>query len=206
MSRALLLLLAACSGPSAAPTDAAAIDSPDGASIDKAANCASTFTSILDTGFGRLDGIVRAVVPPSHPTCALPNDDHLVVQVDVGAATYRIVVNVKSTGNVRLAAIDAALPGPAFGSGWHVGESLDYVTTLGVHTASFTPHPMDELVALVTDQIEIGMPLSAYSSTSGGVSSTHLVHRNTTNQDGALVLDTTGSPHWLLFAFSNQSF
>ena len=65
---------------------------------------------------------------------------------------------------------------------------------------------MDELVKLVSDQIEIGMPLSAYSSTSGGVSSTHLVHRNKPNQDGALVLDPTGTPHWLLFAFSNQTF
>jgi hypothetical protein len=206
MGRSTLLaisLLAACNGSTAAPTDATAVDSP---STDKAANCASSFTSLLDSGFGRLDGIVRAVVPPGHPTCALPNSDHLVVQVDVGAVTYRIVVNVKSTGDVRLDEVDAALPAPAFGAGWHVGESLDYVTTLGVHTAAFTPHPMDELVAMITDQIEIGMPLSAYSSTSGGNSSTHLVHRNATNQDGALVLDPTGSPHWLLFAFANQTF
>ena len=208
MARSLLLaisLLAACDGSTAAPTDATAID-PDAAAVDKAANCATSFTSFLDTGFGRLDGIVRAVVPPGHPTCALPNSDHLVVQVDVGAVTYRIVVNVKSSGNVRLDETDAALPAPAFGAGWHLGGSLDYVTTLGVHTATFTPHPMDELVTRITDQIEIGMPLSAYSSTSGGVSSTHLVHRNKPDQDGALVLDPTGSPHWLLFAFSNQTF
>jgi hypothetical protein len=202
-----IFLLAGCDGSSAAPSDATTADAllDAAANDDKAANCATSFPSVLDTGFGRLDGIVRAVVPPGHPTCALPNSDHLVVQVDVGAVTYRIVVNVKSAGNVRLAAVDAALPA-AFDAGWHVGGSLDYVTALGVHTAMFTPHPMDELVTLITDQIEIGKPLSAYSSTSGGVSSTHLVHRNTTNQDGALVLDPTGSPHWLLFAFSTQTF
>ena len=207
MSRSVLaiVLLAACNSSPGASPDAAIDSSPD-APADKAANCASSFTSFLDAGFGRLDGIVRAVVPPGHPTCALPNSDHLVVQVDVGAVTYRIVVNVKSSGNVRLDEIDAPLPAPAFGAGWHLGGQLDYVTTLDVHSGAFAPHSMDELVKLVSDQIEIGMPLSAYSSTSGGVSSTHLVHRNKTNEDGAIVLDPTGSPHWLLFAFSNQTF
>ena len=127
------------------------------------ANCATEFTTNLDPGFGRLDGTIRAVVPPTNTTCALPNSDHLVVQIDFGGATYRAVVNVLSTGadpDVRLHELDAPLPAPAFADGWHPGLALDYTSDLGVSDADFTPHAMAELVELVSAQLEVGAPLS----------------------------------------------
>ncbi len=126
-------------------------------------------------------------------------------------AAYRMVVNVLSAGadpNVYLAELDAPLAGGAFEEGWHPGYALDYVTTLGVHSTAFTPHPMAELVALVTDEIQLGAPISVYATSSGGTyaSSAHLVHRNDPNADGAIVLRPDTAPHYLLFRFSDQTF
>ena len=209
----LLGLLAACGGGDPAGDDGTAVDAApaivDADPNDKAANCATEFTTNLDPGFGRLDGTIRAVVPPTNTTCALPNSDHLVVQIDVAGATYRAVVNVLSTGadpDVRLHELDGPLPAPAFADGWHPGLALDYASDLGVSDADFTPHAMAELVELVSAQLEVGAPVSVYSSTDGGRPSTHLVHRNPTDEDGAIVVDPTGTPHWLLFSFSDQAF
>ena len=58
---------------------------------------------------------------------------------------------------------------------------------------------------VVTDHLTIGAPVAVFSSTSGGGSS-HLVHRNTTGQDGAIVIDPSTAPHYLLFSFSTQTF
>jgi hypothetical protein len=224
---ALALALAGCgeSTPAAqdagvddaGATDAAIADDAaqaDGVAGDggKAAACASTFGSELTAAFGRLDGTVLAVVGPTDMQCTMPNDDHLVVQVTMHGAAYRMVVNVLSSGanpDVFLAEVDAPLAGGAFAEGWHPGYALDYVTTLGVHADAFTPHPMNELVTLVTDQLELGAPVSVYATSSGGsyAHSAHLVHRNATNADGAIVLrPDTATPRYLLFRFGDQSF
>jgi hypothetical protein len=178
--------------------------------VDKAASCASTFGTAITAGFGRVDGTIRAVVPPGHPTCAKPNGDHLVVQVDFGGAAYRMVVNVESDRagadpQVRFGEADAALVGPPFAEGWHVPSGLDYVQSLQQHSTSFVPHPRDELVALVTSKLVLGAKVAVYASTSGG-DSTHLIHRNVVGEDGAIVLDPDASPHYLMFAFSTQTF
>ena len=95
MTRALLILLVACRqvepaqpGPDAAPPDA---------TTDKSAACASTFGQSLTNAFGRLDGTILAVVFPGNQTCAAPNSTHVVLQVTMGGAAYRMVVNVMST-------------------------------------------------------------------------------------------------------------
>ena len=203
---ALTLTLLGCGGGAGSSNDAA---TQADATEDKAASCAATFGTAIQPGFGRLDGTVRAFVPPGHPTCAMPNGDHAVVQVDANGATYRMVLNVQSDAvlpdrNVRLASVAAPLPGPPFKEGW-TPTPLDYALTLDQHSPSFVPHAQDELVALVAAQLQIGAKVSVYGSSSGGASA-HDLHRHLMNQDGAIVLDPTGTPKVLLFAFSDQTF
>ncbi|HEY0255019.1 MAG TPA: hypothetical protein VGC41_26010 [Kofleriaceae bacterium] len=202
-----LLLLAAC-GSSPASPDA----SPDGPDVpEKAKTCATTFGAELTNSFGRIDGTVLAVIPPNYQGCAQPNSTHAVVQVTFGGAAYRMVVNVLSTSGeprVYLGESDAALAGGAFAEGWHPGFGLDYVTNLNVHKATFTLADQATAAARVYDMIEIGAPISIFA-TSGGppqADSAHLIHRNDPNEDGALVLDPMGSPHYLLTAFDNDGF
>jgi len=216
LSTVLLLVMASCGGEGTPATQDAGPDAvaADAAGDDggKAAACASTFGGELTAAFGRIDGTVLAVVGPADTQCAMPNDDHLVVQVTMHGAAYRMVVNVLATGaspDVFLTEVDAPLAGGAFEEGWHPGYALDYVATLGVHADAFTPHPMAELVALVTDAITVGAPISVYATSSGGTyaHSAHLVHRNDPNEDGAIVLrPDTGTPRYLLFRFGDQTF
>jgi hypothetical protein len=59
-------------------------------------------------------------------------------------------------------------------------------------------------VACISAPLEIGAPISVFSSTDGGASS-HL--RNQPAQDGAIVVGpTAASPTFMLFAFSDQVF
>jgi hypothetical protein len=198
----------AATADAAAGNDAATDTAPP---VDKAATCASTFGTELTAPYGRLDGTVLAVVPPAHPTCALPNGTHLVLQVTMKGTAYRMVVNVESEFSgvdpkVRFLAIDKPLPAPAWSEGWHAGVTLDYPTTLDVHVAAFTPFAKDDLVKTVTDAIPLGANVSVYSTTSGGASS-HKVHRNGASDDGAIVLGPdTATPRFLLFHFDQQTF
>lgn len=188
----------------------------DGGSVDagKEAACASTFGSALTNAYGRVDGIVTAIVPPGLMTCALPNSDHLVIQVAFAdAGVHRMVVNVQSSfGDPRIKVLElqAPLPAPMFEEGWHPGLMLDYPTAFGVHSdAGWESLELLAASARVSDAIEIGAPIAVYATSSGGTfaASAHLIHRNGRNADGALVLRPTSStPTWLLFSFANQTF
>jgi hypothetical protein len=73
----------------------------------------------------------------------------------------------------------------------------------------FTPMKMAVLIQRVSDELIIGQRISVFSTSSGGTysDSTHLIHRNGANHDGALVLDPeAASARWLLFHFADQSF
>ena len=179
--RAVLLFVVGCGSGGNAALDAAAPDA-----LDKAATCASTFGSALTDAFGRIDGTVLAVVPPNLQTCAQPNRTHLVLQVSMQGAAYRMVLNVDAEVSTR--ELDAPLAGPAWSDGWHTDAPLDYVTTLGAHSGDFTKAA--DPVALVTDQLELGARVSVYATSTGGTKadSAHLVHRNATNADGAIVI------------------
>ena len=188
-----------------APTDA----KPD---VAVGARCASTFGSELTEPFGRLDGTLLAIVSPGNEACTRPNGDHVVVQVSMHGAAYRMVVNVESDRGddrrvfVRPLAHD--LPAPAFAEGWHDDAALDYVDTLGVHStdSEWQPQDIQTLVATIENAVTLDQAMSVYASTDGG-DSAHLVHRNGGNQDGALVLAaSTSTPSWLLFHFAEQSF
>ena len=179
--------------------------------VDKAAGCASTFGGALTSAFGRLDGTVVAVVKPSDQQCAMPNSDHVVLEMLSGGAVYRMVVNVQST----FAGVDprvlylekpTALVGPAWSEGWHTGIDFDYLQTLSLNKADFVFYDMPTLVNLVNDRVPLGMAVSVFATSSGGASA-HLVHRNALNQDGAIVIDAAGqNPTYLFFAFADSTF
>lgn len=233
LTLAAVLAFAACS-PSASVDGPPAPSAPDGAAdagsapegdaeagapedggIDSGltGKCADEFGSALTEGFGRLDGIVYAVQKPSDTACVMPNNDHVVVQVLMDGAVYRMVVNVESDRGldrrVRLAEVTSKpLPAPAFEEGWHTGVALDYAKTLDTHTEDFTPFTMDELVSRIAKALVVGAPVSVYATSGAGrPESTHLIHRNRADADGALVVaPSSASPTFLLFAFDGQAF
>ncbi len=228
-SLAFTLLVLACSeeSPVSVPVaDASREDAADletsvpskdanDAAVDKAKACASTFGDALTNAFGRMDGTITAVVPPAHPTCPMPNGDHLVLQVTFGGDVYRVVVNVLSTKpvdggdtKVRFASVSHAAVGAPFAEGWHPGVTFDYVTDLGLHStdAAFVPYGLDDLSARVANALTVASKVSVFSTSSGGASS-HLVHRNKAGADGAIVVNPeSASPTYLVFAFAEQTF
>jgi hypothetical protein len=202
-------------GGSSVTADAGAPDvaaSVDATSVDKAANCASTFGTALTNAFGRVDGTVVAVVPPGHPTCAQPNRTHVVVQVRVKGAVYRMVVNILSTQgppDVFFGTKQAPLPVPAWSEDWHPGATLDYPSMLGVTKADLRATPESELRKRVMDLVPIDAPISIYAVSTGGTKSdsAHKVHRNGNRNDGAIVLNpNSASPIFMMFAFDEQQF
>lgn len=178
--------------------------------IDKAANCASEFGDALTEDFGRADGFVLAVVKPTDTQCPTFNDDHVVLEILIDDEVYRMVINVLSDSadpDVRFRIVEHSLPGPPWAEGWHAPGQFDYVVNLDVHSdEGFTPLPMAELSDRIADEITIGDKISVYATSSGNPSSTHLIHRNPTYHDGAIVLSPDRSPRFLLFHFENQSF
>lgn len=187
-------------------------DAADAAPVDKAARCAATFGSALTAGFGRVDGTVEAVVQPKDTQCPLPNNDHVILQVKMLGAVYRMVVNVQSDragADIRVSFLElpVKLPAPVWAEGWHTNVKLDYVTMLGAKSADFAPYGLSELSAKLADILPLDAKVSVYSSTSSGGGSSHLIHRNDGATDGAIVLDADGAqPRALLFRFATQSF
>ena len=225
-----LLLLAACSssstqnngstdgadaGPTETPPDAGGLAEtsvPD-SGPPLTGECASSFGNALTVGFGRLDGVIYSVQKPSDTQCVMPNSDHLILQVRMAGAVYRMVANVQSDQGsdtqVRYQKLSHALPAPAWIEGWHAAAPLDYATSLDVHsTAGFTPFDLDTLVTNMASELHVGDPVSVYATVgSGRTESAHLIHRNHTNEDGAIVVQPTfASPKFLLFHFADQTF
>jgi hypothetical protein len=199
----------ASTDPSDASLDDA--DAPDAsdAGPDKSAACASTFGAAIGTvGFQRFDGTLLAIVPPGDLACAMPNSTHLVLQLQMQGAVYRMVVDVSDvnkTGWVGATTKQHALVGDAWSDGWHA-VPLDYVGALGLHSTDFTQVHTADAVASITSQLTLGAHVSVFATAAGEKESAHLVHKSVANQDGAIVFDVDGSPSWLLFAFADQTF
>jgi hypothetical protein len=203
------------SGATGGPSDsgASAADAPPddvAPDVNKAAPCATAFGSSLTNAFGRFDGTVLALVPPDDQACTLPNSTHLVIQLTTAGVAYRMVVDVLSSSgspDVLFDELDAPLVGSPWAEGWHPGAMLDYVTTLGVHSPAFTAMHEADLVNTISAEIDLGAHLSVFATVDGEPNSAHLVHRNVTNADGAIVVrPDSQSPHYMLMRFSEQTF
>jgi hypothetical protein len=184
--------------------------------VNKAAPCledASAFGQALTNAFGRVDGTIVAVIPPDDQACALPNSTHLIIEVLMQGAVYRMVVDVLSdvasdsgSFDVFFYEMDAPLADGAWADGWHTGIAFDYVNTLAIHSTPFVAMSQADVVAKITSELTLGAHVSVFSTSAGEPDSTHLVHRNLTNQDGAIVVSPETAPHYLLIRFSEDSF
>jgi hypothetical protein len=171
--------------------------------------CTSTFGSAMTATFGRLDGILVSIVNPSTTTSCRGDDNHIHLQVRVNGAIEDIAVNVASTTgnpNVDFRTASAALRGGAWTEGWHPGQTLDYPSNLGASSTSFTEETLTQLTASLDGALTSANHVSIFATgfdPTGG----HLIHRQGSNHDGAIVINpTTASPTYLLFHFTNQTF
>ncbi|MCB1281018.1 MAG: hypothetical protein KDB18_05800, partial [Salinibacterium sp.] len=167
----------------------------------------------LTVGFGRIYGTLVAIVRPVDQQCAQPNRGHVILQVKMSGAVYRLLVNVESTvggvdPRVLIASVSKPLPSPAWSEGWHSGVKLDYVTDFALHAGDFTAMEKADLVTRVVAEMHIGAPISVYGTSGAGrPESAHLIHRNGNDDDGAVVVGPdTATPRILLFHFAEQSF
>ena len=130
----------------------------------------------------------------------MPNGTHLVLQITMNGAAYRMVTNL----DVLTHAVDAPLAGHPWSEGWHPNAQLDYATTLGATANDFDLNA--DVENWISNQLEIGAHVSVFATDQGYPDSAHLVHRNGNNTDGAIVVNPETSPHYLMFRFSNQAF
>ncbi len=196
--------------PDSAPaaSDAATPQGSDG--MPARAPCTQAFGNALSNAFGRLDGYLVAVVPPTQHGCSA-DAGHLHLQIKVQSDVYDVAITLVSdqkatSPEVYLAERDAAIANGAWSEGWHPGDRFDYAGNLGLHAADFTPLQKAPLL----QRLEAGLAgvnhISIYA-TGYGPTGAHKVHRNGGGTDGALVLQPTSpTPHILAFHFATQTF
>ena len=214
MKPVVLVALAACGSSRATNPDIDAppdqpIDARPDAVPDKSGPCVGNFGNSAVDGYSRFDGTLVAVLAPGNTTCPKPNSTHMILEIRVNGDVYRMVAAMQSeTGNPMMAFAerDGALTGPAWQDGQHLGVAMDYVATHNLHRLDFTPMDMPTLTDAVTARVTLGAHISVYATVENANDSAHLIHRNQTNQDGAIVIDPETSPHYLMFRFDNQLF
>jgi hypothetical protein len=185
----------------AGTTDAGAADGDDGPPTR--VPCTSSFGSALTGAYGRLDGFAVAVVPPASGGACSADRHHVHLQVSAGGATYDIAIN---TDSGFIAQKDMPLPGAPWSEGWHKDASLDYPTDLGLHDADFTAGSEAVLDQDIETALATANHVSVFATpfNHGGA---HLVHRQGSGHDGALVTDPlSAQAHVFAFHFSNQTF
>jgi hypothetical protein len=185
-------------GPRAdAPRPDATTDPTDGTPIRKP--CTSNFGTALDTSYGRLDGILVAIVPPGTPGCH-SDPRHVHLQIELANMVYDVAVNTDV--DVLTTARDIAVDTTPWSAGWHTTLRFDY-TAINVHSSDFATSA--DLVDDLVDELATVNHISIYSR-GYGPDGTHLVHRNN-GLDGAIVTRPKSSPpHVRMYRFANQSF
>ena len=188
-------------------SDASTGGTGDGAPVRLA--CTGSFGSAMTATFGRLDGILVSIVPINGSSTCRGDDNHVHLQVRVNGNVEDIAVNTASTtGNpdVDVLTITAPLRGGAWTEGWHPGQTLDYATSLGVSSGDFTERTPAQVASLVSSTLANANHVSIFTTgfdATGG----HLIHREGSNHDGAIVINPlSANPEYLLFHFTTQTF
>ncbi|HWU90090.1 MAG TPA: hypothetical protein VN253_22660 [Kofleriaceae bacterium] len=163
--------------------------------------CTNSFGSALSTSYGRLDGILVAIVPPGTPGCnSDPNHVHLQVRLDGSIYDVAVNVNVDVLTTMREVAV-TTMP---WAEGWHAGFGISY-PGLGVHAGDFTGSTTSQLVTDLIAELETVNHISVYG-TGYNQSGAHLVHRNN-GFDGALILRPLSNPPSVrMYRFATQTF
>ena len=144
------------------------IGRPRDASADSASTgtCAPSFGDELTNAFGRIDGVVTAVVPLDDRLCAGAVVQYVDVEVKAHGKIYQLLVDVESDRGadrrVRYEELAHALPSPAWSEGWHAAMDLDEAVTLGPHDTDvgFAPYASADLAKKLASVIAIGTKVS----------------------------------------------
>ena len=188
-----------------APDLAAAMGVDDGAPMR--ASCTATFGSALDISYGRLDGFLRAIVPPGNHACH-GDSSHVHLQIEMSGSIYDVAINVRDRtgGEVLYRATDLALPEGAWSEGWHTGAvAFDYVAE-GDHANQFSAISESALATALASELKSANHISVFMTGYGGDGG-HLIHRNGNGHDGAIVINPLSpTSRMLLFHFVNQNF
>lgn len=171
--------------------------------------CTSKFGNALPSSgtFGRLDGFLVSIVPPGSGNNCNADDSHVHLQIEMNQAIYDIAIDVTdgSTGMDDVHTTTRELALPAWSEGFHTGETFDYVAQ-GVHAADLPLLDKAQMTAAIDGDLTTANHVSIFATTYGG-GGAHLVHRNGSGHDGALVTQPLSSPaHARLFSFSDQTF
>lgn len=163
--------------------------------------CTSSFGSALTVDHGRLDGYLVSIVPANTHQCN-GDSSHLHLQVKANGAVYDVAVNLDALE----AELDAPLPGTPWTEGWHASAPLDYAKDLNLHASVFAASSATaqrtHLEALLANVNHIVIYATAYDPTGA-----HLVHREGSDRDGAIILDPLAStPHVVAFRFAQDTF
>ena len=169
--------------------------------------CTGKLGSGLSGKFGRLDGYITSIVVPGGSKSCNGDSTHIHLQVTNGSATYDVAINVD--GGYFLEK-DIPLPDGAWSEGWHSSDGLDYSKTLGLKSTQFTSIGQfaltTELEGILAKANHISVFGTTYTGSDAG-SGIHDIHRQATNEDGAVFVDpTSATPTALLFRFSSDSF
>jgi len=199
-----------CPSPVQSPAPACSSTPPDGddgTPVRRA--CTGNFGSGMSSAFGRLDGFLVSIIQPGEGSGCNGDAHHVHLQVQVKDSVYDIAVNVSSnqgTPNVDFEKIHAPLAGGSWSEGWHTGASFDYPGNLSAHSDDFQTYTPSTLTNEVTNDLTTVNHISVFT-TGYGATGGHLIHRNGSNHDGALVLQPlSSSPQYLLFHFASQTF
>jgi hypothetical protein len=185
----------------ARPSDARpdVLDPEDGAPIRLP--CTNQLGSALSPGYGRLDGILVAIVPPRSGGCNA-DTSHVHLQVQLADAVYDIAVNIDA--DVLSARREVAVDTTPWAEGWHTALRFDYADA-GIHADDFTSATPAQLASELIAELEAVNHISIYG-TGYSESGAHLIHRNN-GLDGALVTRPLSSPPRVrMYRFSNQTF
>jgi hypothetical protein len=175
--------------------------------------CTSSFGSGLTSSptFGRLDGYLVAIVPPSTSSSCNADSSHVHLQIRMENAIYDVAVSVTDsmTGvdDVHTTTRDQPMPTALpWAEGWHTGIVIDYAK-LGVHSTDLAQLSKTEMTTTLMNDLATANHISVYATTYGD-DGVHLVHRNTGGRrDGIIVTEPLSTPaHLRFFSFTGQTF